>query len=84
MSHRDQLRIDAISCVLDAFKLDSRYKVKFNNLNHCYQLFLTSTNSLLAEFGYKEDKLIEPAFKSSFSEIERKITAQSDKLKYQA
>ena len=83
MSHRDLARIEAIGSVLDAFKLDSRYKVKYSNLNHCYQLFLNSNNSLLAEFGNKEAKLIEPAFKDSFSEIKRKITVQSDKLKYQ-
>ncbi len=83
MSNRDLSRIEAINTVLDAFKLDSRYKVKYNNLSYCYELYLSSNDSLLAEFGYREDKLIEPAFKNSFSEIERKISVQSDKLKYQ-
>lgn len=83
MSHRDLARIEAIDTVLEAFKLDSRYKVMYNNLSHCYELYLSSNNSLLAEFGNMKDKLVEPAFKNSFSEIERKISAQSDRLKYQ-
>ena len=83
MSHRDLIRIEVVGSVLDAFKVDSRYRVKYSNLSHCYQLFLNSNNTLLAEFGNKEDKLIDPAFKDSFSEIKRKITTQSDKLKYQ-
>ena len=85
MSHRDLIRIEAVGNVLDAFKLDSRYKVKYSNLSHCYQLFLSSNNTLLAEFGNREDKLVEPAFKNSFTEIKRKIhLVETDKLKYQA
>lgn len=85
MSNRAHLaRIEVIGSVLDAFKIDSRYKVKYSNLSHSYQLYLNSNNTLLAEFGNQDDKLIEPAFKDSFTEIKRKITAQSDKLKYLA
>lgn len=87
MSRMHLARIELIGDVLDAFKCDSRYKVKYNNLHHSYQLFLNSNNSLLAEFGNQQakDKLIEPAFKNSYSEIERKITSKlHDKMKYQA
>ena len=85
MANRSHLaRIELVGSVLDAFKLDSRYKVKYSNLSHSYQLFLNANNSLLAEFGNKKDRLVEPAFKDSFSEIKRKISTASDKLKYQA
>lgn len=87
MSNRPHLaRMDIIGSVLEEFKCDSRYKVRYSNLSHSYQLFLNSTNELLAEFGNQKtkDKLVEPAFKTSFSEITRKISAKSDKLKYQA
>ena len=85
MSNRTHFtRIEIVGNILDAFKCDSRYKVKYSNLSHAYQLYLNSTNTLLAEFGNQIDKLVEPAFKDSFSEIERKICAKSDKLKYQA
>jgi hypothetical protein len=84
MSQKSHLgRIQIISDILDAFKIDSRYKVKFCNFGHCYQLFLASTGALLAEFGNLDDKLVEPAFKTSFCEIKRKILSESDKLKYQ-
>ena len=85
MSNRSHLlRIETVDSILDAFKCDSRYKVKYSNLSHTYQLYLNSTNTLLAEFGNQDDKLVDPAFKDSFSEIKRKITAAADKLKYQA
>ena len=85
MSNKSHLaRIETINSILDAFKCDSRYKVKYSNLSHAYQLYLNSTNTLLAEFGNQEDKLVDPAFKDSFSEITRKIIAASDKLRYQA
>ena len=83
MSHRELFRINVIGSVLDSFKCDERYKVSYSNLSHSYQLFLKSNNTLLAEFGNKDDKLVDPAFRDSFSEIKRKITLQSDKLKYQ-
>ena len=83
MSNRIHLaRIEVVGDVLDAFKVDSRYKVKYSNISHSYQLYLNSNNTLLAEFGNQCDKLVEPAFKDSFSEIKRKITAQSNKLKH--
>ena len=76
MSRSHLARIELIGDVLDAFKCDTRYKVKYNNLNHAYQLYLNATNELLAEFGNQEtkDKLIEPAFRDSYSQIERKIS----------
>ena len=85
MSNRTYLaRIETVCSILDAFKCDSRYRVKYSNISHSYQLYLNSNNTLLAEFGNQHDKLIDPAFKDSFSEIKRKISAASDKLKYQS
>ena len=81
-----KIRLCAISHIIDVFSKDSRYIVNYANTEliepqSCFKLFLASTKQLLAEFTNDGSILFEYAFQSSFSEINKRIDKEVEKVR---